>query len=100
MRGEEAVVCFERSASPSAIRNGAKSMNRPYAFPVNESAAKEVRRRFIRQLVPQRNAVISTRTSASSLRRGVVSVTFAVAAMLIDCDSRKMSRWMTSQHSS
>ena len=36
----------------SAITNGAKSTNRPYAFPMNESAAKEVRRRFIRQLVP------------------------------------------------
>ena len=54
----------------SEVLNVGESMSRPYPFPVNGSTPADDA--LISQLVPQRNAVLSTCTSALFFGRGVV----------------------------
>ena len=65
---------------------------------LDRSSAKCRRLRSYPSARPTEEVVLFTGNS-SFFGRGVVSVTRTVATVLSYCDWRKMSQWMTSQHS-
>ena len=81
----------------NAIRNGAKSMNRP-SHPTRERVDASGRRSCPSARPTEERRPFHPHTSF--FRRGVVSIACSAATMLMDCDRRKISRWMTSQHPS
>ena len=69
----------------SEVLNVGESMSRPYPFPVNGSTPADDA--LMRQIVPQRNVVISTGTPSLFFRRGVVSIPCSVVTILIYFDT-------------
>ena len=73
----------------SEVLNVGESMSRPYPFPVNGSTPADDA--LMRQIVPQRNVVISTGTPSLFFGRGIVSITWAVATKWISATARLFS---------